>query len=132
MVQYAEDRSCATQFQLGELFHKGDQKFRDYKQAFKWYQMSAINGSRQAQHRLGTLYAQGQGVPQNLVKAYAWCKVAVFQNSGRGKRKLKCIESKMELSQIRKGRWLAQEYYDRLVKPRKQETRNVTSTAPCQ
>jgi TPR repeat protein len=120
MVQYAEDRSCITQFQLGELFDKGEQKWRDHREAFKWYQMAAINGSRQAQHRLGTLYARGQGVPQNLVKAYAWCKVAVFQKSSRGERKLKCLESKMELDQIREGRRLAQDYYDRFIMHRKQ------------
>ena len=115
MVQYAEDRSCMTQFELGELFHKGKHRSRDDKQAFKWYQMAAINGSRQAQHRLGTLYARGQGVAQNLVKGYAWCKVAAFQNSNRGKRKLRCLEAKMRLHQIREARWLAQEYYDRFV-----------------
>ncbi len=120
MVQYAEDRSCITQFELGELFQKGQEKARDYKQAFKWFQLAAINGSRQAQHRLGTLYARGQGVPRNLVKAYAWCKVATFQNSSRGKRKLKCLEAKMRLDQIREGSWLAQEYYDQLVKKRTQ------------
>lgn len=119
MVQYAEDRSCITQFELGELFHKGKDTSRDYKQAFKWYQMAAINGSRHAQHRLGTLYARGQGVTQSLVKGYAWCKVAAFQNSSRGKRKLKCLESKMEFNQIREGRWLAQEYYDRFVADQK-------------
>jgi TPR repeat protein len=101
------------------LYHKGDQKFRDYKEAFKWYQMAAINGSRQAQHRLGTLYARGQGVTQSLVKGYAWCKVAAFQNSGRGKRKLNCLEAKMRLDQIREARWLAQEYYDRFLTDQK-------------
>lgn len=115
MVQYAEDRSCVTQFELGELFHKGEQKSRDYKEAFRWYQMAAVNGSRHAQQRLGTLYARGQGVTRNLVKAYAWCKVAAFQKSSRGKRKLKCLEAKMELAEIRAARWLAQEYYDRFV-----------------
>ncbi len=119
MVQYAEERSSITQFELGELFQKGDRNSRDYKQAFKWYQMAAINGSRRAQHRLGTLYARGQGVTRNIVKAYAWCKVAAFQNSGRGKRKLKCLEEKMMLDQIRDGRWLAQEYFDRFVTHRK-------------
>jgi TPR repeat protein len=119
MVQYAEDRSSITQYELGELFQKGDQKSRDYKQAFKWYEMAAISGSRQAQHRLGTLYARGQGVAQNFVKAYAWCKVAAFQNSSRGKRKLKCLEAKMKLDQIRDGRWLAQKYCDRFVAHRK-------------
>ncbi|MDH3380890.1 MAG: sel1 repeat family protein [Gammaproteobacteria bacterium] len=120
MVQYAEDRSCTTQFQLGELFQRGNQESRNYREAFKWYQMAAINGSRQAQHRLGTLYARGQGVPQSFVKAYAWCKVAAYQNSSRGKRKLKYIELKMEFDQIREGRWLAQEYCDRFVTHRKQ------------
>ena len=115
MVQFAEDRSCITQFELGELFQKSQEKARDYQQAFKWYQLAAINGSRQAQHRLGTLYARGQGVTRNLVKAYAWCKVAAFQNSNRGKRKLNCLEAKMRLDQIREARWLAQEYYDRFV-----------------
>jgi TPR repeat protein len=132
MVQYAEDRSCITQFELGELFQKSQEKARDYKQAFKWYQLAAINGSRQAQHRLGTLYARGQGVKRNLVKAYAWCKVAAFQNSSRGKRKIKVLESKMEFNQIRKGRWLAQKYYDRFFAPRKQSARSVSSTTQCQ
>ena len=124
MVQFAEERSCVTQFELGELFQKSPKKSPDYKQAFKWYQLAAINGSRQAQHRLATLYARGQGVPQNLVKAYAWCKVSAFQNSGRGKRKLKCLEAKMGLEQIRQGRFLAQDYYNRLVTHRKQNITN--------
>lgn len=116
MVQYAEDRSCITQFELGELFQKGQGNARDYKQAFKWYQLAAINGSRQAQHRLGTLYARGQGVSQNLVKAYAWCTVAALQRSSRGTRKVRCLEAKMNLDQIQEGRRLAREYYDQLVK----------------
>ena len=120
MVQYAEDRSCITQFELGELFQKGQDKARDYKQAFKWFQLAAINGSCQAQHRLGSLYARGQGVPRDLVKAYAWCKVATFQDSSRGERKLKCLEAKMRLDQIQEGSWLAQEYYDRFVGKRMQ------------
>lgn len=115
MVQYAEDRSCTTQFELGELFQKGDANTRDYRQAFKWYEMAAKNGSRQAQHRLGTLYARGQGVSPDAIKAYAWCKVAAFQDSSRGKRKLRCLEAKMNLDQIRQGRWLAQEYYEKYI-----------------
>jgi TPR repeat protein len=119
MVTYAEERGCITQFELGELFQKGEQRSRDYIQAFNWYEKAAKNGSRQAQHRLGTMYARGQGVLQNYAEAYAWCKVAAFQNSGRGKRKLKCLEAKMCLEQIRQGRWLAQDYYDRFVTRRK-------------
>ena len=115
MVTFVEERSCTTQFELGELFYKSDIRTRDYRQAFKWYKNAAINGSRPAQHRLGTMYARGQGGERNLAKAYAWCKVAVFQDSRRARRKLRIIEKKMSLQQLRLGRWLAQDYYDRFV-----------------
>jgi TPR repeat protein len=115
MVTYAEDRSSDTQFELGELFCRGDAASRDLEQAFKWYLAAAKNGSRQAQHRLGMLYARGQGVRQSYSRSYAWCKVAAFQQSRRAKRKLKYIESKMTWEQVRRGNWLAQELYDRYV-----------------
>lgn len=115
MVTYAEERSCTTQFELGELFSRSQSGSPDYGQAFKWYKNAAINGSRQAQQRLGTMYARGQGVAQDYVKAYAWCKVAAFQHSKRGRTKLGIIEAKMSLQQLRRGRWLAQDYYDRFV-----------------
>lgn len=118
MVTYAEERSCITQFELGELFRKGGQQSRDYTEAFRWYKNAAIKGSRQAQHRLGAMYARGQGVKQDYAKAYAWCKVAAFQNSKRAKRMLRYIENQMCLEELRHGRWLGQEYYDRFVTKR--------------
>lgn len=115
MVTYAEDRSCTTQFELGELFHKGDQQARDFEQAARWYETAAKKGSRQAQHRLAMMYARGQGVAQSYSRAYAWCKVAAFQQSRRAKRKLRYIEPRMSWDQVRRGNWLAQELYDRYV-----------------
>ena len=112
MVIYAEDRSCTTQFELGKLY---DQQEADYEQAFHWYRKAARKGSRQAQHRLASMYARGRGTEQDFARAYAWCKVAVFQNSRRARRKLSIIEPYLNLQQLRRGRWLAQEYYDRYV-----------------
>jgi len=97
------------------MFSRGSCETRDLEQAFKWYLAAARNGSRQAQHRLGMMYARGQGVAQNYARSYAWCKVAAFQQSRRAKRKLKCIEAKMTWEQLRRGNWLAQEFYDRYV-----------------
>jgi len=114
MVQYAEDGSSITQFELGEMFEKND-RARDYKSAFRWYLYSAKHGYRKAQHRLGTMYARGQGVAKDYEQAYAWYKVAAFQKSKRAKRKLEVIEAKLSLEQLRRGRWLAQDYYDRFV-----------------
>lgn len=118
MVTYAEDRSCDTQFELGELFYRQKRTPEDVRQAAKWYKNAAINGSRRAQHQLGTLYARGQGVKQDYARAYAWCKLAVFQKSRRARRKLGIIEARMSLQQLRLGRWLAQDYYDRFVSGR--------------
>ena len=118
MVVYAEERSCTTQFELGELYSGHKNGVRDYRQAARWYKNAAVNGSRQAQHRLATLYARGQGVAQDYARAYAWCKVAVFQDSRRARRKLGIIEARMSLQQLRRGRWLAQDYYDRFVSKR--------------
>ena len=115
MVIYAEERSCTTQFELGELFYGRKNEPHDYEQAARWYKNAAINGSRQAQHRLASMYARGQGVKQDYAKAYAWCKVAAFQKSRRARRKLSVIEARMSLQQLRRGRWLAQDYYDRFV-----------------
>jgi len=118
MVIYAEERSSTTQYELGELFSERKNRLNDYQQAARWYKSAAINGSRQAQHKLGTLYARGQGVGQDLVKAYAWCKVAAFQKSRQARRKMRIIEARMSLQQLRQGRWLAQDYYDRFVRHR--------------
>ena len=117
MVLYAEDRSCTTQFELGEMFCRGDSRSRDYDQAFNWYARSAKKGYRRAQHRLGTLYARGQGVARNYVKAYAWCKVSAYQKSIKAMRKLRRIEAYMSPEQIRDGRQLAQRYYNLYVSP---------------
>lgn len=118
MVTYAEDRSCTTQFELGEMYRKGDRQTRDFEAAFKWYLTAAQHGSRQAQHRLAMMYARGQGVTQSYAQAYAWCKVAAFQHSRRARRKLKYIQLRMNWDQIRRGNWLAQELYERYaIKP---------------
>jgi len=117
MVQYVEDRSSTTQFELGQMFHQGKDKTRDYEQAVKWYSCSAKRGYRRAQHRLGAMYAKGLGVSRNYVKAYAWCKVAAAQQSRRAIRKLACIETNLSSTQIIDARRLARQYYQMYVVP---------------
>ncbi len=118
MVVYAEERSCTTQFELGEMYEKAELGNRDYDKAFKWYRIAARKGFRRAQHRLGSLYARGLGVAQDLPRAYAWCRVAAFQDSRPARRKLRQIEAHMNTEELRRGRYLAQNYYDRYVVPR--------------
>ena len=118
MVVYAEERGCITQFELGEMYARTRDGARDYGKAFKWYRIAARKGFRRAQHRLGSLYARGFGVTRDLPRAYAWCRVAAFQDSKAARRMLRRIESHMSSEEIRRGRRLAQDYYDRYVAPR--------------
>ena len=116
MVQFVEDRSCITQFELGEMFQK-DGRTRDYGAAFKWYLQSAKHGHRRAQHRLGTMYARGTGVARNYIKAYAWCKVSALQHSRRAVLKLKKIEPCLSVKQISRARKLSRQYYELYIAP---------------
>jgi hypothetical protein len=117
MVQYAEDRSSITQFELGQMFQQGNDKTRNYKQAFKWYELSAKHGYRRAQHLLGAMYAQGRGVARSYIKAYAWCKVSASQHSRRAFLKLKKIEPNMSAIEISNARKLSRQYYEMYVAP---------------
>ncbi len=116
MVQFVEDRSCITQFELGEMFQKNDTT-RDYGSAFKWYMRSAKHGYRRAQHQLGTMYARGTGVTRNYIKAYAWCKVSALQHSRRAIRKLRKIEPYLSVEQVSRARKLSRQYYELYVAP---------------
>ncbi len=117
MVQFAEDRSCITQFELGEMFQSSNPRTRDYGQAVKWYEESAKQGYRRAQHRLGTMYARGTGVPRDFIKAYAWCLVAAAQHSRRAMLKLKKLKPYLSGDQISSARKLSRQYYDMYVAP---------------
>jgi len=117
VVQFVEDRSSTTQFELAQMFHQGDDRARDYEQAVKWYSHSAKRGYRRAQHRLGTMYAKGLGVARNYVKAYAWCKISAAQQSKYAVRKVKKIEACLSQSQIMDARRLARQYYSLYVVP---------------
>jgi TPR repeat protein len=113
-----EERGCSAELERGELYFKRKYGKRDLGRAFECYKNAAINGSREAQQGLGMMYARGQGVAQDYAQAYAWYKVAVFQNLKGARRKLGIIEAKMSFQQLRRGRWLAQDYYDRFVMQR--------------
>jgi TPR repeat protein len=116
MAQYAENRSCITQFELGEMFEKND-RARDYTSAYRWYLRSAKHGYRKAQHRLGTMYARGAGVPRNYIEAYAWCKVSAAQHSRSALLKLKKIEPHLSAEQISNAKKLSRQYYEMYVAP---------------
>jgi len=114
--QYIEERSCITQFAMGEMFVKGEST-RDHKLAAKWYLESAKQGYRKSQRRLGTMYAMGFGVPRNYIKSYAWFKVSAVQRSHKALRNLRKVEAHMTVEQIYYAEKLAKQYYETFVVP---------------
>lgn len=114
--KYSEDRSCVTQYRMGEMFVKGANP-RDYRLAAKWYLQSARQGFVKSQRRIGTMYAMGYGLPKDYIKAYAWFMVAAAQHSSRARRNLGRIESRMTPGQIGLAKKLAQQYYETFVEP---------------
>ena len=58
---------------------------QDDKQAMKWYQLAAENGSFIAQYNLGDMYFKGRGVAIDEQKASKWLRL--YLESCRGTNK---------------------------------------------
>ncbi len=54
------------------MYYKGEGVTQDYKEAVKWYQLSAEQGHSEAQYKLGEIHENGKGVPQDKDKAVNW------------------------------------------------------------
>jgi TPR repeat protein len=59
------------------MYEKGHGVDQNYREAFKWFQRSAVGGDVFAQFRLALLYIQGLGVEENYHEAKMWlCRSA--------------------------------------------------------
>lgn len=61
------DSSC--QWNLSEMYEKGEGVPRDEAAAVRWCQLAAERGNHHAQFDLGERYAEGRGVPKDMAKA---------------------------------------------------------------
>ena len=52
---------------------------QDYKEAGKWYRLSADQGNAGAQFNLGLMYYEGQGVKQDYSEALKWYQLSADQ-----------------------------------------------------
>jgi hypothetical protein len=64
---------------LGLIYSKGQGVPQDYKEAVKWYRLSAEQGVAQAQYKLGWMYSNGLGVPQDYKEAVKWYRLSAEQ-----------------------------------------------------
>jgi TPR repeat protein len=104
---FAEERSCTTQFELGQMFRKAEPRSKDFRKAAEWFTHSAEHGYRKAQFKIGVMYARGLGVRCDYVRAYAWLKIAAAQGSHRAIVYLKKLVVIMHSDQLSRARVLA-------------------------
>jgi uncharacterized protein len=112
---YAEHRSSITQFELGQMFRK--QEERDYRQSAEWFLHSAQQGYCEAQYKLGLMYSRGLGVSVDYIKAYAWLKTASTQGSRKALIYLKKLVKKIPPDRLKIARELSRRYYSKYVVP---------------
>lgn len=77
----AEEGNSLAQYNLGQMFRKGQGVLQNYQQAVKWYRLAAEQGKAGAQTNLGVMYAKGDGVLQNYQQAEKWLRLAAEQGN---------------------------------------------------
>ena len=65
----AEWGKTKYQYELGLMYYKGQAVEQNYKEAFKWFKISAQKGLPDAQFYLGLMYYEGKAVARNYSNA---------------------------------------------------------------
>jgi hypothetical protein len=78
LLEIARKGNAKAQYSLGDIYDRGEGVAKDYKEAVRWFQLSAAQGYAPAQHNLGVMYAMGQYVPQDDIQAYMWLSLAAL------------------------------------------------------
>ncbi|CAM3586382.1 Localization factor PodJL [Vibrio aerogenes CECT 7868] len=65
-------RDSQAQYQLGQMYQRGEGVEQDEAQAFYWIEQAAENGNTQAQAEVAEAYLTGKGTPQDNEQAIYW------------------------------------------------------------
>ena len=69
------------QYALGLMYDLGTGVSLDFKEAIRWYLLSAEQGHAGAQNNLATMYAEGEGVEKDYKKAIKWYELSAQQGN---------------------------------------------------
>ena len=76
----AEAGNLKAQYDVGNMYLKGQGTTRDAKEAYKWFKKAAEKGYSRAQYKLGYLYHRGEGTKQNHGKGFKWVNKSAQQS----------------------------------------------------
>jgi hypothetical protein len=106
----AEKGDAVAQYNLAQLYRRGEGVPQDYSDAFRWYRLAAAQGNAQAQYDLGITYANGEGVPQDYVQAHLWFNLAAAQGIKNAPTARDAAAKLMTPAQIAEAQKLAREW----------------------
>ena len=92
------------------MYERGQGVTQDYKEAEKWFRLSAEQGIAQAQFNMGGIYYIGQGVPRDQVLAYMWMNIASSNGNKNAIQFRNLLEKKMSPQQIEEAQRLARNW----------------------
>jgi TPR repeat protein len=78
----AEQGDARAQYELGEMYDKGEGVAANSGEAAKWYRKAAEQGHPGAQWQLGYKYEYGSGVAVDNVESIKWFRRAAEQGHG--------------------------------------------------
>jgi TPR repeat protein len=82
-----------AQFNLGQMYRRGEGVPRDLVQARRWYEAAAAQGFDEAQYQLGVVWETGNGVPSDLMEARQWYARAARAGHARAQEALARVET---------------------------------------
>ena len=80
-LELAEKGYAAAQYNLGQMYRRGEGVPENDALAVKWYRKAANQGHARAQYNLGFMYDLGRGVPENDGEAVKWYRKAAEQGN---------------------------------------------------
>jgi TPR repeat protein len=92
------------------MYYEGQGVPQDYKEAVKWFRLSAEQGYATAQFTLGLMYYQGKGVPQDYVSAHMWLNLSGSNGHKKAVESRNILEKKMTKQQIEKAQEMARNW----------------------
>ena len=109
----AEQGYAYVQYNLGQMYRRGQGVPQNYKTATKLYRLAAEQGNASAQSNLGSMYNNGQGVLQDYVRAHMWFNIAASSGdkdaSKDASENRDIVAERMTPSQIETAQRLARE-----------------------
>jgi TPR repeat protein len=102
-----------AQFNLGQMYRKGEDVPQNYQEAVKWFKKAAEHGyvGGGIQIVLATMYHEGKGgVPKDNVKAYMWLNLAASQGNKLAVEVRSIMGEEMTKEQIAEAERLSREF----------------------